>query len=272
MTGRTITPPLSRLALRVPEITVYFWIIKSLSTALGESTSDYLVNAMDPVLAVGLGFVGFVGALVLQFSMRRYLAVSYWLAVVMVGVFGTMAADVLHVGFGVPYLESTAFYSVALALVFVAWHKSEKTLSIHSVDTARREGFYWAAVVATFALGTAAGDLMAMTMNLGYFYSGVFFAIVIAVPIIGYRWFGWNPIFAFWFAYVVTRPLGASFADWLGKPTSATGLGLGDAPVSLALGIAIACFVAYLAVTRKDVQSGGRENAEQRRVVLDGGE
>ncbi len=246
--------PLSRLALRVPEITAYFWIIKALSTAMGESASDYLVHAMNPVLAVGLGFVGFVVALVLQFSMRHYLAWTYWLAVAMVGVFGTMAADVLHVGFGVPYFASTVLYLVALAAVFITWQTREGTLSIHSISTARREALYWAAVVATFALGTAAGDLTAVTLHLGYLGSGVLFAAVIAVPVIGYRWFGWNPILAFWFAYVVTRPLGASFADWFGKPAGVGGLGLGDGPVTLVLTIAIACLVAYLAITRKDVQ------------------
>jgi uncharacterized membrane-anchored protein len=246
----------SQKALRVPEITVYFWVIKGLSTAMGEATSDYLVHSrLHPVPAVGLGFVGFVVALVLQFSMRRYLAWTYWFAVVMVGVFGTMAADVLHVGFGVPYFASSGLYAVALFAVFASWQKTEKTLSIHSIDTPRREAFYWAAVVATFALGTAVGDLTATTFHWGYFLSMVFFAGLICVPSIGYRRFSWNPIFAFWFAYVVTRPLGASFADWLGKPTSSSGLGWGDGRVSLALTIVIACLVAYLAITRKDVQS-----------------
>lgn len=240
--------------LRVPEITVYFWIIKALSTAMGEATSDYLVHVLHPVPAVTLGFIGFVIALALQFSMGRYLAWTYWFAVVMVGVFGTMAADVLHVGFGVPYFASSALYGLALLAVFVTWQKVEGTLSIHSVDTARREAFYWAAVVATFALGTAVGDLTAATLNLGYFYSAVLFAGVILIPAIGYWRFNWNPIFAFWFAYVITRPLGASVADWLGKSTLG-GLGLGDGRVSLVLTAIIIGFVAYLAITRKDVQS-----------------
>jgi uncharacterized membrane-anchored protein len=252
-------PALGR-ALRVPEITVYFWIVKGLSTAVGESTSDYLVHAMAPVVAVLLGFVVFVGALGLQFSMRRYLATTYWFAVVMVGVFGTMAADVLHVGFGVPYAASTTLYAVVLAGVFVTWQKTEGTLSIHSVDTFRREAFYWATVVATFALGTAAGDLTASTVGLGYLYSGLLFVGVIVIPALGYWRFGWNPILAFWFAYVVTRPIGASFADWLGKPVLG-GLGLGDGRVSLVLAAVIACLVAYLAVTLKDVQ--GRHFADE---------
>src|SRR5580704_10659912 len=160
-----------RGALRVPEIIVLFWVIKALSTAMGELTSDFLVHALHPVPAVALGFVCFVGALALQFSMRRYLAWTYWLAVVMVGVFGTMAADVLHVGFHVPYVASSALYAVVLALVFYTWDRTEHTLSIHTIDTARREAFYWAAVVATFAMGTALGDLTSITFHLGYFAS-----------------------------------------------------------------------------------------------------
>jgi uncharacterized membrane-anchored protein len=199
-----------RGALRVPEITAYFWAIKALSTAMGESTSDYLVHAMDPKIAVVLGFIGFVAALALQFRMGRYIAWTYWLAVVGVGVFGTMAADVLHVGFGVPYIASSLLYAVVLAAVFISWYRVEGTLSIHTVDSPRRELFYWAAVVATFAMGTAVGDLTATTFGLGYFVSGLLFAAVIAVPAIGYFRFRWNAIFCFWFAYVATRPLGAS--------------------------------------------------------------
>jgi uncharacterized membrane-anchored protein len=244
-------------ALRVPEITAYFWVIKGLSTAMGESTSDFLVHVMNPVLAVGLGFVGFVIALALQFSVRRYIAWTYWFAVLMVGVFGTMAADVLHVGFGVPYTVSSTLYAIVLAVVFLSWQRTEKTLSIHSIDTPRREAFYWAAVVATFAMGTALGDLTAVTLHLGYFYSLVLYAALIIIPAIGYRWLRWNPILSFWLAYVITRPLGASFADWVGKPVTVTGLGWGDGRVSVVLFLLIACLVAFLAVTRRDVQRGG---------------
>jgi uncharacterized membrane-anchored protein len=245
----------ARGALRVPEITVFFWVIKALSTAMGESTSDYLVHAMAPELAVVLGFVGFVIALAIQFSRQRYVAWAYWLAVVGVGVFGTMAADVLHVGLGVPYIASSVLYGVVLIAVFVGWQKTEQTLSIHTVDTDRRELFYWAAVVATFAMGTAVGDLTATTFHLGYFGSAILFAAVIAVPAVGYFRFGWNPILSFWLAYVATRPLGASFADWMGKPSSVGGLGWGDGTVALSLTFAIVCLVAYLTVTRRDVQS-----------------
>ena len=252
-----------RSALRVPEITAYFWAIKALSTAMGESASDYLVHAMDPKIAVVLGFIGFVAALALQFHVRRYIAWTYWLAVVAVGVFGTMAADVLHVGFGVPSIASSVLYAVALAAVFIGWYRTEGTLSIHSVDTPRRELFYWATVVATFAMGTALGDLTATTFGLGYFASGVLFAAVIAIPAVGYWRLRWNAIFCFWFAYVATRPLGASFADWMGKPKSAGGLGLGDGPVALALTIVIFCIVAFLAITRRDVQHARPDHAHR---------
>jgi uncharacterized membrane-anchored protein len=243
--------------LRVPEITVYFWVIKGMSTAVGESTSDYLVHRIHPAPAVLLGFAGFVVALAVQFSMRRYLAWSYWFAVVMVGVFGTMCADVLHVGFGVPYIASSVLYAVLLAAVFLTWQRTEGTLSIHSIDTPRREAFYWAAVVGTFAMGTAVGDLTAVTFRLGYFGSLVLFAAIIMIPALGYRWLAWNSIFSFWFAYVITRPLGASFADWVGRPAVLSGLGWGDGKVSLVLAVLIACLVGYLAVTRRDVQADG---------------
>lgn len=243
-----------RGALRVPQITVMFWLIKGLSTAMGESTSDYLVHAMPPVLAVLLGFAAFLVAMAVQFRQGRYVAWSYWLAVVMVGVFGTMAADVLHVGFGVPYTASSVLYAVALAVIFVVWKRTEGTLSIHSIDTPRREAFYWATVVATFAMGTALGDFSAYTLHLGYFPSAAVFAVVVAIPAVGFRWLRWGAVVSFWFAYVVTRPLGASLADGLGKPKSVSGLGLGNGPVTMALGLLIIAAVTYLAVTGADVQ------------------
>ena len=165
--------------------------------------------------------------------MGRYVAWTYWFAVVMVGIFGTMAADVLHVGLGVPYTASTFLYAIVLIAVFVAWQRTEGTLSIHSIDTPRREAFYWATVGATFAMGTALGDFTAA---------------------VGFRWFRWNAILSFWFAYVITRPLGASIADGLAKPHHTSGLGIGDGPVELVLGALIVGLVAYLAITRADVQ------------------
>jgi uncharacterized membrane-anchored protein len=171
----------------------------------------------------------------------------------MVGVFGTMAADVLHVGFHVPYTTSTILFVIVLAGVFITWHAKEATLSIHGVRTRRRELFYWAAVVSTFALGTAAGDMTATTLHLGYFSSGLMFAVAICVPALAYWRFGLNPVAAFWTAYVLTRPLGASFADWFGVSKSRGGLDLGPGPVGVALGVLIIGFVGYLALIKVDV-------------------
>ncbi len=187
--------------------------------------------------------------------MRRYVAWTYWFAVVMVGVFGTMCADVLHVGFGIPYAASTLMCLVGLGAVFGLWQATEKTLSIHTIDTDRRELFYWAAVVLTFALGTGLGDLTAVTFNLGYFSSIILFAVLLAIPALGYWRLHWNPVLSFWLAYVMTRPLGASVADWLGKPQSAGGLGWGSGWVALALTGMIIVIVAYLARTKLDVQT-----------------
>jgi uncharacterized membrane-anchored protein len=173
----------------------------------------------------------------------------------MVSVFGTMAADVLHVGLGIPYGVSTAFYLVVLLAIFALWNASEKTLSIHSIHTPRRELFYWATVLATFALGTAAGDLTATTLGLGYFSSGLLFAVAIAIPAVLFRVRALGSISAFWLAYIVTRPLGASFADWMAVSKARGGLNMGLGPVTGAWLLAILGFVVYLAVSHRDVQS-----------------
>ena len=241
--------------VKVPEITVYFWIVKVLTTGMGEATSDFMVHRMPPPVAVLIGAAVLAVAMWLQLAATRYRAAVYWFAVVMVAVFGTMAADVLHIGLHVPYVISTVFFAVSLAIVFVVWQRAEGTVSIHSISTRRRELFYWSAVMATFALGTAAGDMSARTMNLGYFASGVGCAALILVPLAGWRWFRFDPVLAFWFAYVVTRPLGASFADWMGVPHTLGGLDWGRGNVSLGLTIPIVALVAYLAVSRVDVQT-----------------
>ncbi len=262
--GETLTSA-RRAMSKVPEVTAYFWVTKVLTTGMGETTSDYFAKLIDPKIAVSVAGLVLAGTLALQFSVRRYVTWIYWASVVMVSVFGTMAADALHVVLGVPYVVSTAFFTVALGAVLLAWYVSEKTLSIHSIHTRRREAFYWTTVMTTFALGTAAGDMTANTMQLGYFSSGLLFAALIAVPALGAWWFRLNAIFAFWFAYIVTRPLGASFADWIGVPHSRRGLGLGTGPVSLVLAVLIIGFVAFLTVTRKDVASGtaGGRHASQ---------
>ena len=234
-------------ASKVPEITGLFWLAKLLSTALGESTSDFLVFSIDPYVAVVAGCLGLVAALAIQLRWPRYHAAVYWLAVVMVAIFGTMVADVAHVVLHVPYALSAAGLAVALGLVFALWSAVEHTLSIHSITTRRRELFYWATVMATFALGTALGDLTAATVGLGYAGSIGLYAAAFAAPPIAWRWIGLNRMVAFWSSYVITRPLGASVADWLGKG-SLGGLGLGDGRVAIVLGIAMIVVVALLAM------------------------
>jgi uncharacterized membrane-anchored protein len=197
---------------RVPEITTLFWTIKLLTTGMGETTSDYLMHQMHPMFAVALGGGGLVVALITQFAVRRYIPWVYWLTAIMVAIFGTMIADVIHSGLGISYLLSTTGFAVVLGAIFVVWYRSEKTLSIHSIYTFRRELFYWATVMTTFALGTAAGDMTASTLGLGFFTSGLLFAFLFALPAIAHWRFGLNDIAAFWFAYILTRPLGASFA------------------------------------------------------------
>lgn len=241
-----------RVFSKVPEVTASFWIVKVLSTGMGETTSDYLAHRLNPVVAVAIAGMALAVSLLLQFGVRRYVPWIYWTGIVMVSVFGTMAADVLHVALGIPYIVSTAFFVVALTVVFAVWYLCEKTLSIHSIVTMRREFFYWATVMTTFALGTATGDLTAVTAHLGYFSSGVLFAVLIAVPAVAYQWLRLNAVLAFWSAYVLTRPLGASFADWMGVSRGRGGLALGTGPVSLALAVLIVVLVGYLTVTHRN--------------------
>ena len=241
------------MAVKVPaRITAVFWALKLLSTAMGEATSDSLVHGINQYLAVVLGFLAFAAAMVLQLRARRYKPWTYWLAVAMVAVFGTMAADVLHIGLHVPYAASSIFYLVVLAAVLVVWYRSERTLSIHSIRTPRRELFYWATVLATFALGTAVGDLTATTFHIGYLGSGLMFIGLFAVPGLAYRLARVNSVLAFWTAYILTRPLGASFADYLGFSRSAGGIGLGHPAVAVIFTVPIVVLVAYLARSQQD--------------------
>lgn len=240
-----------RAASKVPEITVYFWVIKVLTTGMGETASDFLAHTFGPVPAVALGGLALAASLILQLAVRRYVAWIYWTAIVMVSVFGTMAADVLHVGLGVPYAVSAPAFLTVLAAVFALWYASERTLAVHSIRTRRRELFYWAAVLATFALGTAAGDLTA-TAGLGYLGSAVLFAAAIAVPALAHRWAALGAVPAFWSAYVITRPLGASIADWMAVSAGRGGLGLGLGPVTVSWTAAIVLFVAFLGLSRTD--------------------
>jgi len=242
------------LAAKVPEVTVVFWLIKVLTTGMGEAGADHL-GEVSVAVAGAVGVLGLAAALTWQLRAREYRAVRYWTAVAMVAVFGTMVADGPHVVLGLPYLLSTLLYVLLVAACFLLWRRSEGTLSIHSITTRRREVWYWTTVLATFALGTALGDLTAVVWHLGFFWSGIAFAVLIAVPAVGWARFGLHPVVAFWSAYVLTRPLGASFADWAGKPHHVGGgLGLGDGLVTVVTLVLIAGLVGWCAVTRRDVQ------------------
>ncbi|MFD0257514.1 hypothetical protein ACFRKE_00125 [Kitasatospora indigofera] len=240
--------PAGRGRSKVPAVTASFWAVKVLTTGMGETTSDYLARTLGPVPAVA-GAAGLLAAaLYAQARADRYRPAVYWAAVVMVSVFGTMAADVAHVALGVPYAASAAAFALALAAVFGLWRHLEGTLAVDTVRGGRREVLYWAAVLATFALGTAVGDLTAATLGWGYLPSGLLFTALIAVPALGHRALRLPPVLAFWWAYVLTRPLGACFADWAGVSKQRGGLELGTGPVSLVLAVIIAAAVLWLAV------------------------
>jgi len=239
--------------VKVPEVTAYFWIVKLLTTAMGEAISDYLVNDWNKYLGVLLGFIVFAVAISLQLRATAYSTSRYWVAVSMVAVFGTMCADVLHVVIGLPYAVSFILYAVLLAATFTAWYRSEGTLDIHTVNTRRREVFYWLTVIFTFAMGTAVGDVTAMTLHLGYLVSAFMFLGALCLPLIAWR-LGASPVAAFWTAYVLTRPAGASFADYFGMPKDISGLGLGHAPVSAVLIAAVAAGIWFLNASGKDAQ------------------
>ena len=241
------------LAAKVPEITVLFWVVKLLTTCGGEAVSDYLAlgsRQVGAVVEAGLLAV----ALVWQFSTRRYVATAYWSLAFAIAIFGTGVSDALHLFVGIPYAGTTLLWAVVLALIFWAWYRSEGTLSIHSIVTRRREAFYWAVVFATFALGTALGDFTASVLGLGYLASAIMFFFIILIPAVFWWRFGLNSVAAFWFAYVVTRPLGASFADYFGRARSLSGAGFGSGRVAVIVAIAVAILVGYLAVTRRDIQ------------------
>jgi uncharacterized membrane-anchored protein len=256
--GSDRLPLLSRLfgeplAAKVPEIIFLFWVIKILTTAGGEATSDFLKswgNVRGGGTEVGLFVVG----LVLQFGTRRYRALAYWFLAYAIAILGTGVSDFLHLDVGIPYVGTTLLWAAVLGAIFLVWQHSEGTLSIHSITTRRRECFYWATVFATFALGTALGDFTATALGLGYLASGILFGVVIFIPALAWWRLGLNSIVAFWFAYVVTRPLGASFADYISKPRNISGINFGDGPTAVVFAVAVAILVLYLAVARPDIQ------------------
>ena len=251
------------LDTKVPDTAASFWVLKLITTAMGEAASDYLLNTMS-ILGLGVGAAGFAIALWVQFRTRRYNAFAYWSAVMMVAIFGTMAADVVHHQLGVSFGMSSLYCALAVAATFWVWHRSENTLSIHSITTRRREVFYWLAVSFTFALGTAAGDLTASQLHFGFVGSIVLFAIVMAVPALGHWRFHLDSVLAFWWAYITTRPLGASVADWLSKPVKVGGLSYGDGPVAAVLLVMALILVTFVAVRRSNVMSTGTKSLGRR--------
>lgn len=238
-------------ASKVPEVTLGFWVAKLLTTGMGETTWDWSAHTLGPVPAIALGGLGFAVALVAQLRSRRYRTWTYWCAVLMISVFGTTVADAVHVVLGVPYTVSTVAFALAVLAVFGLWHRVEGTLSTRAITTRRRELFYWTAVILTFALGTAAGDLTATTLGFGYAASIAVFGVLFAVPLLLRPTRATSAVAAFWTAYVFTRPLGASVADWLGVSPARGGLGVGTGIVSLIALIAIAAVIGWLAAARR---------------------
>lgn len=258
MTTTTAAPRVSvvnrRVLNKVPEVTIFFWIIKILCTTVGESAADFLNFNLNWGLTTTSVVTGVLLAVVLavQMGLARYVAGVYWLTVALVSVFGTLVTDNLTDNLGVPLETSTIVFSVLLALVFLAWYASEKTLSIHSIFTRRREAFYWLAILVTFALGTAAGDLVSEGLGVGYFKTGLLCAGLIGVITIAWR-LGMDAVLAFWLAYILTRPLGASLGDFLAQPTDNGGLGLGVTITSVIFLSAILIAVIYLSIRKPDV-------------------
>lgn len=253
-TVKAAIPPAFMRFNRVPRVTVHFWLIKLLAVTMGETGADYLaVNLGWGLTKTSLLMTAvLVVALILQFAQKRYVPWAYWLAVVLISIVGTLITDNLVDNFGVRLETTTVLFSVALAVTFAIWYASERTLSIHSIFTTRRESFYWLAILFTFALGTAAGDLVAETFSFGYLTTGLLFGAIIAVIYVGYAFFRLDAILAFWLAYIFTRPLGASFGDLLSQPAEYGGLGLGTTVTSLIFLAVICAIVIYLSVMPVD--------------------
>ena len=237
---------------KVPDVTAWFWVLKLLITAMGEGISDYLATTINPYLAVAIGFGVWAAVMVWVFSSRGYKIGTYWAGVAAVAIFGTMPPDGLHVQFGVPYAVTGTAFAIGVAIVLAIWHRSEGTLDIHSITNQRRALFYWLLVICTFALGTALGDLIAVPLHLGFLTSGIFFSVLMLIPLAAWL-LGANPVVTFWVAYILTRPIGASFADFIGQPKSMTGLGLGHPLVFGTTGVLALAVLIYLKATGKDI-------------------
>jgi uncharacterized membrane-anchored protein len=238
---------------RVPKVTMDFWFIKLMAVTMGETAADYLAGKMGLGLTgTSLVMAGFLALVLLaQFAQKRYVPWSYWLAVVLISIVGTLVTDNLVDNFGVKLQTTTIIFTVALAATFLFWYLKEKTLSIHSIFSNRREAFYWLAILFTFALGTASGDLVAEQFHLGYLSAGILFGLIIASLTVGYFFLGLDAILAFWLVYIFTRPLGASFGDLLSQPHEYGGFGLGTIITSAIFLGAIVAIVAYMTVTHE---------------------
>jgi uncharacterized membrane-anchored protein len=260
MTRSTRTARGRQLLSKVPEVTVYFWLIKVLGTTVGETAADFLNTTLGFGLVATTAVVGalLVVALVFQFRAQRYVPGLYWLVVVLISVAGTLITDNLTDSLGIPLALTTVVFAVALAITFAVWYSSERTLSIHSITTTRREAWYWLAILFTFALGTAAGDMVAESFSLGYWVSALIFAGVIGLVAVAHYVFHLNAVLSFWIAYILTRPLGASIGDYLSQAPADGGLGLGTTGTSALFLVAILALVSYLTVTKKDLLPADR--------------
>lgn len=243
---------LKQMLNKVPEVTLFFWLIKILCTTVGETAADFLNSNLHLGLTGTSLVMGalLIVALVFQFKAKKYIPSIYWLAVVLLSVVGTLITDNLTDNFGVSLVTTTIIFSVALAISFTVWYMSEKTLSIHSIITTKREAFYWLAILFTFALGTASGDLIAEHFHLGYLISAFLFIGIIAAVTVAYQWFKLNEILAFWIVYILTRPLGASIGDYLSQAHADGGLSLGTTTTSVIFLVAILGLVIYLSVMK----------------------
>jgi uncharacterized membrane-anchored protein len=239
---------------KVPEITIYFWLIKILCTTVGETAADFLNVTLNLGLTKTTFVMGALLAVVLiwQFKLVRYIAGVYWLAVVLLSIFGTLITDNLTDNFGVSLALSTLIFGIVLAITFGIWQRSEGTLSIHSIRTTRRETFYWLAILFTFALGTASGDLVAETLNVGYLMSVLIFGGLIAAITVAHYRLKLNAILSFWLAYILTRPLGASMGDLLSQSNGDGGLGMSTIGTSVLFLVAILGLVLCLTSSRRD--------------------
>ena len=245
---------LSQMANKVPEVTIWFWIIKIMATTVGETAADLLSIRLDLGLTVTSYMMTavFILALIIQVKTRRYVPSLYWLNVVLISIVGTLISDNLVDGMGVSLVTTSIAFALILAVVFALWYRREKTLSIHSIVTTRRELFYWAAILFTFAMGTSVGDLLAETLDLGYAQAALAFATMIGAIAVLHYIVRLDVILSFWLAYILTRPLGASIGDWLAKPVIAGGLGWGTVTTSLIFLAVIFLVVIYLSVSKSD--------------------